>query len=322
MHRKGVGRCIIKHSQRFLAGKSMGWETRFHFWQQTYVKQTRLHFVDQDTDVSQRWKQWPRSPSWKELQGLALNSDLLTQTQERLRQEIGRTVPPGTLLCTGLSPDKEVSGEEGPRTKKICADVENRKWRQLGFSQPPEAGSTGNPAEGQAGQERGPREPPSHCVWALCTVPGSRSPHSPGSQPSRQEALCIQITGVEWDREITAARGPGEPQRRGHVWLGPWKGMSKSELCREEKKWLSKWESMSVDQGMQGQGPPGLKPEVGACHPQQAWGPTLTFTFSAGGWEPWEVCEQEGLKVSVCFWTWVWQLGGGEGVEARWGPVL
>lgn len=108
---------------------------------------------------------------------------------ERLRQEIGRTVPPGALLCTGLSPDKEVSGEEEPGTKKICADVENRKWRQLGFSQPPEAGSTGNPAEGQAGQERGPREPPSRCVrlcarcWAAA-VPTLQDLNHPGRRPS------------------------------------------------------------------------------------------------------------------------------------------
>ncbi|XP_047591823.1 uncharacterized protein LOC125103890 [Lutra lutra] len=114
---------------------------------------------------------------------------------ERLRQEIGRTVPPGALLCTGLSPDKEVSGEEEPGTKKICADVENRKWRQLGFSQPPEASSTGNPAEGQAGRERGPREPPSRCVrlcarcWAAA-VPTLQDLTIQAGGPLHSDPLC------------------------------------------------------------------------------------------------------------------------------------
>lgn len=87
---------------------------------------------------------------------------------EKPRQEIGRTAPAGLLLCTGLSSDKELSGEEEPGTKRICRDVENRKWRQLGFSQPADEGSSRNPAEGQMDQEHGFQELPSHWVrlWA------------------------------------------------------------------------------------------------------------------------------------------------------------
>lgn len=40
----------------------------------------------------------------------------------------------------------------------------------------------------------------------------------------------------------------------------------------------------------------------GSMPPTAGMGPKLTFSYSAGGWEPWEVCEQEGHKVSVCFW--------------------
>lgn len=38
---------------------------------------------------------------------------------ERPRPEIGRMAPPGLPLCAGASSDKELSGEEGPGTKKI-----------------------------------------------------------------------------------------------------------------------------------------------------------------------------------------------------------
>ena len=72
-----------------------------------------------------------------------------------------------------------------------------------------------------------------------------------------------------------------------------------------------------MDQGMEAEGNLWLKPQVEACHQQQAWGPMLTFSCSAGSWEPSEVCAQEGHKVSVRFWKRVWQPGGRKGEEAQ-----
>lgn len=104
---------------------------------------------------------------------------------ERLRQEIGRLAPSGVLLCTGPSSDKELSGEEEPGTKKIGTDVVDRKWRQLGFSQSPDADSTRNPVEGQAGQECGFQKPP---ATVLGSAQGAGQPESPALQGLTNQA--------------------------------------------------------------------------------------------------------------------------------------
>lgn len=115
------------------------------------------------------------------------------------RQEIGRTAPPGLLLCAGPSSDKELSGEEELGTRKICTDVENRKWPRLGFSLLLVQAAPGTQQRGRRGQRAwisGYIHPLCQALqWAL----GSQSacfpgPHHPGRRPTAVKSLgCSEI---------------------------------------------------------------------------------------------------------------------------------
>lgn len=138
-----------------------------------------LHFVDEDTEVLQRSKQWPRSPGWRRGSELGCKLRLLTQIQRgQGRKSAGRLL---RARCCALARPQIRSS---PERKSLGQGRAVRMWRtgngaSWGFPSPPMPAA---PGAQQKGRRAGSVDCRSRPAPASGLLLGSHSRHSPGSQ--------------------------------------------------------------------------------------------------------------------------------------------